>query len=153
MRGESPARTPFLGRNSPSLPWPFRHAVFAAFLPYIATFRHLPISRQARHVRNWDSCASAGCGMISSQALTIPVVKGLAMRVCIFEDRAEQLEPLSLTRPVFELRCGITSLAQKQVRHVGATTWSALIRPTLEDVYRQQMPGVAVNDPAALTGD
>ncbi len=36
------------------------------------------------------------------------------MRLCIFEDRAEQLEPLSLTRPVFELRCGI-ALAAKQV--------------------------------------
>ncbi len=69
------------------------------------------------------------------------------MRLCIFEDRAEQLEPLSLTRPVFELRCGIAALAAKQVRHVGASAWGALIRPALEDLYRLQAAGVHVNDP------
>ncbi len=67
------------------------------------------------------------------------------MRLCIFEDRAEQLEPLSLTRPVFELRCGITSLAAKQARHVGAAASAVLIRPALVDLYRLQSPGVRVN--------
>ena len=39
------------------------------------------------------------------------------MRVCLFEDRgALDLEPLTLTRPVFELLCGLTSLAAKQCR-------------------------------------
>ena len=33
------------------------------------------------------------------------------MRVCLFEDRADNLEPLSLTRPVSALWCGMTSLA------------------------------------------
>ncbi|HZZ77520.1 MAG TPA: putative sugar nucleotidyl transferase [Gemmataceae bacterium] len=76
------------------------------------------------------------------------------MRVCIFEDRAEQLEPLSLTRPVFELRCGMTSLAQKQARHVGATSWGALVRPALEDVYRIESPNaVAVNETEWLRGE
>src|SRR5262245_62729046 len=46
--------------------------------------------------------------------------KDSAMRLCIYEDRAELLEPLSLTRPVFDLRCGMTTLAQKQCRPVGA---------------------------------
>jgi UDP-N-acetylglucosamine diphosphorylase/glucosamine-1-phosphate N-acetyltransferase len=72
------------------------------------------------------------------------------MRLCIFEDRAEQLEPLSLTRPVFELRCGLTTLAAKQARHVGAAEWGVLIRPALEELYRLQAPGVHVNDPAWL---
>jgi UDP-N-acetylglucosamine diphosphorylase/glucosamine-1-phosphate N-acetyltransferase len=74
--------------------------------------------------------------------------------VCIFEDRAEQLEPLSLTRPVFALRCGMTTLAEKQARHVGATTWGALVRPALDDVYRIESPKVqSVNDAAWLRGD
>jgi UDP-N-acetylglucosamine diphosphorylase/glucosamine-1-phosphate N-acetyltransferase len=75
------------------------------------------------------------------------------MRLCIFEDCAEQLEPLSLTRPVFELRCGITTLAAKQARHVGASTWGALIRPALEELYRMQAPAVQVNDSAWLRSD
>ena len=68
------------------------------------------------------------------------------MRLCIFEDRTEQMEPLSLTRPVFDLRCGITSLAAKQARHVGTTVTAVLVRPVLEDIYRVQVPGVGVND-------
>jgi UDP-N-acetylglucosamine diphosphorylase/glucosamine-1-phosphate N-acetyltransferase len=68
------------------------------------------------------------------------------MRVCLFEDRAEQLEPLSWTRPVFDLRCGMATLAQKQLRHLGATSWGVLVRPVLEDLYHQQHPKVAVND-------
>lgn len=75
------------------------------------------------------------------------------MRLCIFEDRAEQLEPLSLTRPVFDLRCGMTALAAKQARHVGVTAWGALIRPALADLYCMQAPGVHVNDPAWLNAE
>jgi UDP-N-acetylglucosamine diphosphorylase/glucosamine-1-phosphate N-acetyltransferase len=71
------------------------------------------------------------------------------MRLCIFEDRTEQLEPLSLTRPVFNLRCGFTTLAAKQARHVGATVSAVLIRPVLEELYRLQAPGVRVNDMGA----
>jgi UDP-N-acetylglucosamine diphosphorylase/glucosamine-1-phosphate N-acetyltransferase len=72
------------------------------------------------------------------------------MRICHFEDRADQLEPLALTRPVFDLRCGITTLAEKQQRYFGAAARGVLIRPFLEDFYRQQLPDVAVNDPAWL---
>ena len=36
------------------------------------------------------------------------------MRICLFEQRSETLEPLSLTRPVFDLICGITTLGDKQ---------------------------------------
>ena len=75
------------------------------------------------------------------------------MRVCLFEDRAEQLEPLSLTRPVFELRCGMTTLARKQLRTVSAMQWGVLIRPMLEDLYRTQHPGCVVNDADWLRGD
>ncbi len=75
------------------------------------------------------------------------------MRLCIFEDRADLLEPLSLMRPVFELRCGLTSLADKQRRVVGAAEWGALMRAPLADVFRHQHPQVAVNDADWLGGD
>ena len=40
------------------------------------------------------------------------------MQICLFEDRlVADLEPLTLTRPVFELLCGQSTLAAKQARH------------------------------------
>ena len=54
------------------------------------------------------------------------------MRVCHFEDRAvADLEPLTLTRPVFDLLCGQTSLADKQARHFQASERTAVVRPHL----------------------
>src|SRR5262245_36463480 len=77
--------------------------------------------------------------------------KDVAMRVCLFENgSAFDLEPLSLTRPVFDLLCGQTSLADKQFRHFGPSQRGALVRPYLADVCRLQTPGVAVNDLAWL---
>lgn len=73
------------------------------------------------------------------------------MRVCLFEDHgAPDLEPLSLTRPVFELLCGRSSLGDKQYRHFGARQRGSLIRPHLADVFRLGAATTAVNDPAWL---
>lgn len=73
------------------------------------------------------------------------------MRVCLFEDRgALDLEPLSLTRPVFELLCGLTSLGAKQSRFFPAGSRGVLARPYLADLYRLHSPAVPVNDPAWL---
>jgi UDP-N-acetylglucosamine diphosphorylase/glucosamine-1-phosphate N-acetyltransferase len=69
------------------------------------------------------------------------------MRVCLFEDRsAFDLEPLSLTRPVFELLCGLTSLAAKQSRFFPPGSRGVLVRPYLADLYRLHSPAVPVND-------
>jgi UDP-N-acetylglucosamine diphosphorylase/glucosamine-1-phosphate N-acetyltransferase len=69
------------------------------------------------------------------------------MRVCLFEDRhVEDLEPLALTRPAYELLCGLTPLAVKQWRYFAASDPAVLVRPTLAELQRQQRPGVAVND-------
>src|SRR5262249_8811968 len=77
--------------------------------------------------------------------------KDVAMRVCLFEDRsALDLEPLSLTRPVFDLLCGQAALADKQFRHFGPSERGALVRPYLADVCRLQSPGFAVTDLAWL---
>jgi UDP-N-acetylglucosamine diphosphorylase / glucose-1-phosphate thymidylyltransferase / UDP-N-acetylgalactosamine diphosphorylase / glucosamine-1-phosphate N-acetyltransferase / galactosamine-1-phosphate N-acetyltransferase len=72
------------------------------------------------------------------------------MRCCLFEDRVENLDPLTLTRPVFELLCGMTSLGDKQRRAFAASAYGMLVRPALEALCRQCRPGVPVNDAAWL---
>ncbi len=73
------------------------------------------------------------------------------MRVCLFEDRGvADLEPLTLTRPAFELLCGQSSLAVKQIRYFSADIAGFLIRPHLADVFRLQYPKKPVNDLAWL---
>ena len=73
------------------------------------------------------------------------------MDVCLYEDRgAADLEPLTLTRPVFDLLCGQSSLADKQARYFQATARTAVVRPHLADLVRLQSPGMAVNDFAGL---
>src|SRR5229473_3145611 len=73
------------------------------------------------------------------------------MRVCLFEDAAvANLEPLTLTRPVFELLCGMDSLASKHRHFFSATETGVLIRPYLVDLYRLEHPSISVNDESWL---
>jgi UDP-N-acetylglucosamine diphosphorylase/glucosamine-1-phosphate N-acetyltransferase len=72
--------------------------------------------------------------------------RSLVMRVCLFEDRAEFLEPLSLTRPVFDLWCGLTTLGRKLWHYFGPTSRGVLVRPHLANLYREQHPQLPVND-------
>ena len=73
------------------------------------------------------------------------------MDVCLYEDRgAADLEPLTLTRPIFDLLCGQSSLAEKQAHYFQATARTAVVRPHLADVVRLQSPGMAVNDFAGV---
>jgi UDP-N-acetylglucosamine diphosphorylase/glucosamine-1-phosphate N-acetyltransferase len=77
--------------------------------------------------------------------------KEAAMRVCLFEDRGVvELEPLTLTRPAFDLLCGTSSLSVKQMRAFDAEAAGVLIRPHLADVYRIDHPGRPINDVAWL---
>jgi UDP-N-acetylglucosamine diphosphorylase/glucosamine-1-phosphate N-acetyltransferase len=77
------------------------------------------------------------------------------MRLCTFEDRGvATLEPLTLTRPAFELLCGQTSLAAKQARHFATAACGALVRPQLADLCRAARPDMPVNDlPWLRAGD
>jgi UDP-N-acetylglucosamine diphosphorylase/glucosamine-1-phosphate N-acetyltransferase len=69
------------------------------------------------------------------------------MHVCLFEDRGVAgLEPLSHTRPAFELLCGQTTLGAKQCRHFAPCAAGALVRPHLADLFRLEHPGTPVND-------
>jgi UDP-N-acetylglucosamine diphosphorylase/glucosamine-1-phosphate N-acetyltransferase len=76
------------------------------------------------------------------------------MRVCLYEDRhALDLEPLTLTRPAFDLLCGCVSLGEKQFRAFPATRRGAVVRSYLADLTRQTHPDLAVNDAAWLRSD
>ena len=69
------------------------------------------------------------------------------MRVCLFEDRCvADLEPLTLTRPAFDLLCGMSSLADKQRRYFSPTSIGVLIRPHLAKWWHTQAPDVPAND-------
>jgi UDP-N-acetylglucosamine diphosphorylase/glucosamine-1-phosphate N-acetyltransferase len=76
------------------------------------------------------------------------------MRVCLFEDRAVAgLEPLTLTRPAFDLLCGQTTLGAKQCRAFAVAAAGVLVRPHLAELYRVDHPATPVNDLAWLRSE
>jgi UDP-N-acetylglucosamine diphosphorylase/glucosamine-1-phosphate N-acetyltransferase len=69
------------------------------------------------------------------------------MRVCLFEDRlVADLEPLTLTRPAFELLCGISTLGAKQRHYFSGSSCAVLVRPHLAGWWRTQAPDIPAND-------
>jgi UDP-N-acetylglucosamine diphosphorylase/glucosamine-1-phosphate N-acetyltransferase len=76
------------------------------------------------------------------------------MRICLFEDPGvADLEPLVLTRPVFELLCGLDSLRAKQLRQFPPGEVGLLVRPFLANLCRRQYPNLPVNDLAWLRAE
>lgn len=68
-------------------------------------------------------------------------------RVALFEDsRADQLRPLALTRPVYELLAGHFTNRERVIRQTAATDWGAFCRADLAATYREAQPDVPVND-------
>ena len=77
------------------------------------------------------------------------------MRLILFDrlnDSRSHFYPIALSRPIWELRCGITSLAEKLIAKTGARDIACFVPPYLADVYREQSQW-SINDPASLTGD
>ena len=73
------------------------------------------------------------------------------MRICVFEDNGvSKLQPLSLTRPAFDLRCGAATLLERQLRLFAGAEVGAWVRPELADLCRREHPGLAVNEPGWL---
>ena len=69
------------------------------------------------------------------------------MRLAVFEDdKVENLSPLSLARPVFELVCGQFSLRERLIRRFDVTDWGVFLRPYLADVYADYHHEAHVND-------
>jgi UDP-N-acetylglucosamine diphosphorylase/glucosamine-1-phosphate N-acetyltransferase len=73
------------------------------------------------------------------------------MKLVIFEDldAAANFYPVSLSRPAFELRCGIFSLAAKISRRLGAEPSAYLVRSYLVKTLRRRTTA-AVNDLSAI---
>ena len=68
------------------------------------------------------------------------------MQVYIFEDEGySRLYPLSLTRPVFELKCGATSLLEKIKRNLPGAEIYLCIRDYLAPVFKNKL-ALPVND-------
>jgi UDP-N-acetylglucosamine diphosphorylase/glucosamine-1-phosphate N-acetyltransferase len=81
-----------------------------------------------------------------------------SMRLCLVEDNAvSALEPLTLTRPVFDLILGANSLGQKLSRAFGVGPGTArrgvIVRSFLAAVQRSRDPQTNVNDPDWLAKD
>ncbi|HLB73664.1 MAG TPA: putative sugar nucleotidyl transferase [Sedimentisphaerales bacterium] len=60
--------------------------------------------------------------------------------------------PLSLSRPLWELRCGFGSLREKLIGKIGAQDVVYFVPDYMADAYRADVSG-AVNDSSALSGD
>ena len=60
--------------------------------------------------------------------------------------------PLALSRPIWELRCGMTTLGEQWVAKTGATDVAYVMPEYLAPVWKQRTEA-RVNDPASLRGD
>lgn len=72
------------------------------------------------------------------------------MNLCLYEDsEASSFGALTLLRPVFALRCGIFTLAEKLALAFPESRPHLLVRPHLEEWTRQLYPAAHVGDPPA----
>ena len=77
------------------------------------------------------------------------------MRLILFDGpdaKRANFYPLTLSRPVWELRVGMTSLAEKIIANLGATDIACFVPEYMADSYAAKTEW-KVNDPATLTGD
>lgn len=73
-----------------------------------------------------------------------------SISICIFEDNQfTQLYPMTLTRPVFDLRCGIFSLKEKIIRCFPQNSINLLCRGYLEEIVKEGNPNVKINEPSS----
>jgi UDP-N-acetylglucosamine diphosphorylase / glucose-1-phosphate thymidylyltransferase / UDP-N-acetylgalactosamine diphosphorylase / glucosamine-1-phosphate N-acetyltransferase / galactosamine-1-phosphate N-acetyltransferase len=71
----------------------------------------------------------------------------MSYNICIFEDEYfSRLYPLSLTRPVYELRCGISLLREKLCRNYAEHPLYLFCRDYLAPVLKEALPEVAINE-------
>jgi UDP-N-acetylglucosamine diphosphorylase / glucose-1-phosphate thymidylyltransferase / UDP-N-acetylgalactosamine diphosphorylase / glucosamine-1-phosphate N-acetyltransferase / galactosamine-1-phosphate N-acetyltransferase len=77
------------------------------------------------------------------------------MRLIVFDRPTEKrihFYPLALSRPIFELRCGMTSLLDKLIAKVGARDAACFVPEYLAGSYRGKT-NRPVNDDSKLAGD
>lgn len=68
------------------------------------------------------------------------------------DDVRRNFFPLALSRPVWELQCGMTTLEEKLTAKINASDVAYFVPPYLADVYRARVSKF-VNDTSALAGD
>ncbi|MFN9720504.1 MAG: putative sugar nucleotidyl transferase [Planctomycetota bacterium] len=69
------------------------------------------------------------------------------MRILLYENQsADQLSPLTLLRPVFELVCGRDSLRRRLQRWYPSAEFGAWVRPWLAEAYQEEQTEIRVND-------
>jgi UDP-N-acetylglucosamine diphosphorylase/glucosamine-1-phosphate N-acetyltransferase len=77
------------------------------------------------------------------------------MRLVLFDLLTEKrfhFYPLALSRPIWELRLGMTTLEEKLVTEIGASDVACFVPPYMAEVYRTTTDR-PVNDPSVLAGD
>jgi UDP-N-acetylglucosamine diphosphorylase / glucose-1-phosphate thymidylyltransferase / UDP-N-acetylgalactosamine diphosphorylase / glucosamine-1-phosphate N-acetyltransferase / galactosamine-1-phosphate N-acetyltransferase len=67
-------------------------------------------------------------------------------------EKRRNFYPLALSRPIWELRCGMTTLGEKMLAKTGARDVACFLPPYLAETYRAQTAW-PVNDAKALAGD
>ncbi len=66
-------------------------------------------------------------------------------------DHRQNFYPLTLSRPLWDLRCGMTSLGEKLQARVGTSDVAYFLPEYMAEVYRAKT-GRPVNDPSSLAG-
>lgn len=77
------------------------------------------------------------------------------MRLILLDLPAEKrlnFYPLALSRPIWELRCGMSSLGEKLVAKIGAADVACFVPPYMAEAYRARTSW-PVNQSASLRGD
>ncbi len=77
------------------------------------------------------------------------------MRLVLFDRPTESrinFDPVALCRPIWELRCGMSSLGEKLTAKIGAADVAGFVPDYIADVYRAQS-GWSINDAASLAGE
>ncbi len=75
------------------------------------------------------------------------------MNIYIFENQyALDLEPITLTRPSFEIRCGAFTCIERIHLLFPESTFHLIVRPELEELTRETFPGISVNPTQASDG-
>ncbi len=77
------------------------------------------------------------------------------MRLILFDlpsDKRINFYPIALSRPIWELRVGMTSLAEKMLAKLNPPQVACFVPPYMAEVYGSETEW-AVNDPSTLAGD
>ncbi len=77
------------------------------------------------------------------------------MRLVLFDlpsERRGNFNPICLSRPIWELRCGMSSLGEKIIARLGATDVAQFVPQYMAAAYAEQT-GYPVNDAKTLGGD